>query len=346
MKKSKHPTVLTISDLAGVSPSTVSRALNDDARISQEVRAKVQRIAKEQGYTPNALARSLVSRTSGVVGLVLGNLNNPFYAELAEIIHARIALMGKRLMLLHIGGEQLDMESMQTVFQYQMDGCIVTSASMSSKVAEICERYRLPMVMINRVAQLHSCAVSCHNYDGGYWIADALLAAGHRKLAAVGGRPNTSTSQNREAGFLECMSQRGVEPWARYCGHSTYDGGYKAGCEILSAKEHPDAIFAINDIMALGVLDAAREFGVKVPDDISVVGFDDIRAASWAGYNLTTIAQPVEAMVERALDLLFARMSDPTLAGEEHYIRGEFRIRGTARLGSELVLAGSEAGRG
>lgn len=342
MATERRPTIRTISERAGIAPSTVSRALKGDTRISPKTRERVVEIAREEGYTPNAIARGLVSRSSGVIGIVLGNMHNPFFGELLDRLHHRLVEEGRRPMLLHIGGRTLDIETMQTVFQYQMDGCIIASASLTSKAADVCDRYSVPMVMINRIAQQRSCAVSCNNADGARLLGELLIEAGHRRIGAVGGHPDTSTSQDRELGFMSAMSEAGLQlsHWQR--GHSTYEGGFAAGLEMAAARPRPKAIFAINDIMAIGVIDAVRRNGLRVPEDLSVVGFDDIRAASWEGYRLTTIAQPLDAMIDRSLALLSERIQDPRLAGEDLYIRGELRVRSSAQLPSRLMVGVAE----
>ena len=334
---SSLPTVRTISALAGVSPSTVSRALKGDPRISEKTRATVAAIAQQEGYAPNAMARGLVTRSSGVVGIVLGNMENPFYGELVERLHDRLAEVGKYPMLMHIGGETLDSEAIKPIREYQMDGCIIAAARLSSKAAETCAHNRLPMVMINRVARIHSCAVSCDNYAGGVMAGDLLIRAAHRHIAFIAGREDTSTSEDRESG-LHCAlrkAEMALKGWAR--GYYTYDGGFIAAKELLAGKPRPDAIFAANDIMALGAIDAVRESGLRVPDDVSVIGFDDIRSACWHNYRLTTIAQPVDAMVTRALALLMERIENPGLSGESISIQGEIKVRASARLPAELV---------
>jgi LacI family transcriptional regulator len=328
------PTVSTISKLAGFSPSTVSRALKGDVRISEETRAAIVAIAQEQGYAPNAYARSLVTKSSGVVGIVLDRVANPFYGELVERIHERLVEIGKYPMILRFDGGSLDseMEAIQPILQYRMDGCIIASASLTSKAAEVCARHRLPMVMINRVARAHSCAVSCNNYRGGIMVGDLLVEAQHSRIAYISGRQDTSTSEDREAGLRHALQKSGREPFGFVRGHYTYDGGYAAARELLSGRERPDAIFAANDIMAIGAIDAARDMHLSVPNDVSVVGFDDIQAARWHSYRLTTVAQPVDVMITRALELLVERIRDPDLEGEDISIQGELRIRGSARL--------------
>ncbi len=185
---------------------------------------------------------------------------------------------------------------------------------------------------MNRIPRVHSCAVSCNNAAGGRLLGELLVAAGHRRIALVAGTPNTSTSGDREAGAVAALTSHGIVPFARLEGYSTYEGGFAAGLELAARPQRPDGIFAINDIMAFGVIDAFRKGGLSVPDDVSVVGFDDIQSASWPSYDLTTVSQPIHTMVERALDLLAARMKDPELPGEEAYIMGELKVRGSARL--------------
>lgn len=342
IQRPSPPTVRTISSLAGVSASTVSRALKGDSRISKATRERVVAIAEQQGYTPNAFARGLVTRSSGVVGIVLGNMVNPFYGELVECLYRHLITMGKAPMILHIGGKTLDLEAIQPVVQYQMDGCIIASAPLSSTASGACARRQLPMVMINRVARTHSCAVSCNNHAGGYLVGELLIEADHKAIAFVAGRKDTSTSEDREAGLRQALNDAGrdLAAWCR--GNYTYEGGYAAGIELLSALNRPDAIFSANDVMAFGVIDAARHLGLSVPEDVSIIGFDDIQMASWDTYRLTTIGQPLETMVTRCLELLAERMQDPTMPGEQLYIQGELRVRGSARLPQHIMTTSPE----
>jgi DNA-binding LacI/PurR family transcriptional regulator len=332
MSAALSPTIRTISELAGVSPSTVSRALKDDPRISHKTRTAIVAIAQEQGYMPNAMARGLVTRSSGVIGIVVGNMENPFYGELVERLHRRLVEIGKYPMLLHIGGETLDTDAIRPIREYRMDGCIIAAARLSSRAAEACTVNRLPMVMINRVARVHSCTVSCNNYAGGVMIGELLVDAQHERIAFIAGREDTSTSEDRESGLRRSLRKAGLELVGRARGLYTYEGGFVAAQELLASKPRPDAIFAANDIMALGAMDAIRAAGLKIPDEISVIGFDDIRPSRWHNYQLTTIAQPIDAMITRALSLLVERMAMPDLPGENISIDGELCMRASARL--------------
>lgn len=327
-----RPTISTIAAKAGVSHSTVSRSLHGHPSIPAATRERIGAIARDLGYRPNVLARGLVTRRSGVVGVVVGEITNPFFPELIERLGHHLSARDRQMMVFHVGSERSVADSIRSLLQYQIDGCIIASASINSQVAQICAEADLPVVLINRVATGSCAAISCDNRDGGRAVAEALIAGGHRRLAFIAGREDTSTSIEREAGFTEALRRHGLDLHAREVGGFTYDGAFSAARRLL-AGPRPDAIFAANDIMACGVIDALREANVRVPDHISVVGFDDIAVASWPSYRLTTVSQPIEAMIERAVDYLFRRIDDPMIPPESIYIRGDLIPRASARLG-------------
>jgi DNA-binding LacI/PurR family transcriptional regulator len=330
----ERATVVTLARLAGVAASTVSRALKGDVRISPETRRRIVALASAHGYQPNVLARTLSSGRSGLVGLVLGPVENPFYADLMEEAVAQSALRGLRLMLLHAGGGPIEDRTTEALLQYKVDGCLISSAELSSRAAQICAAHDVPVVMVNRVPRLHASAVACDNRQGAEVLADLLLAAGHATFAIIKGNADTSTSIERERGFAERVSERGGEVLLRVNGGSTYDGGFSAGrmfAEMPAAKR-PHAIFSVADIMAMGVMDALRIAGVATPGDISVVGFDGIAAAARPIYSITTVAQPLRAMIGRGLDMLTARIGAAGLPDEVVTLRGELVVRRSARL--------------
>ena len=321
----------TISDEAGVSASTVSRALNDDPRISAGRRAAIAAIAERVGYTPHANARSMVIRRTGLIGFVTGSAANPFYPELFEKLVDVAARRDLRVMPLHMSHEPLSEAALRPLLQYQMDACIMTSIELSSRAADICDRHGLPVVMVNRVPRLHGCAVSCNNAGAGEVLAELLLRNGHRRIALVAGTPTASTSRDRELGVRRTLSGAGLELQARCEGGSTYVGGYAAGLALWAA-ERPDAVVCVNDVMAFGLMDALRRQGASIPGDVSVVGIDDVMAASWTSYDLTTVAQPLETMADRALDMLVRRIERPDLPPEVAYVDGQLRLRGSVRI--------------
>jgi LacI family transcriptional regulator len=330
------PTTQIISTLAGVSKSTVSRALQDDARISLKTRKRIAAIAEELGYTPNAMARSLVTRKSGVIGYVIGQTENLFYQEQVERISRVASDRGVHLMLFQIplGGDLA--QQVPSMLQYRLDGCIIiASVPMSPESIATCARYRMPVVLLNRLATGSSASsVFCANVDGARRVAEFLVAGGHRRIAFVGGRPDSPISHDREAGFVAGLAAAGHTLAARRTGHFTFEGGFAAARELISlpADERPDAIFAASDVMAFGVLDALRAAGLKAAEDVSVVGFDGVRAGAWPAYDLTTVAQPIEAMFARAVDLVNRRDGKDPSPPETVYVQAEFRLRRSARI--------------
>ena len=327
-------TVITLARRAGVAASTVSRALKGDSRISADTRRRIEALATEAGYLPSAMARTLSGGRSGLVGLVLGANDNPFYAELMHEAIRQAAERGMRLLLLHAGGGPIEDRTAEALLHYQVDGCLITSAELSSRAAEICAEHRVPVIMVNRVPRLHASAVACDNLGGGKVLAELLLDAGHRRFAVVRGNATTSTSIDRERGFCDTVHAAGGEVGHKVNGLSSYPGGYAAGQRFAAMKPgaRPHAVFAVADIMAMGIIDGVRSAGLRVPEDISVVSFDGIEAGGWPPYALTTIKQPLAAMVGRGLDLLVARIGGSPVPDEVVSLRGELVIRGSARL--------------
>lgn len=340
-KDMDHPTrraratILTLSRSAGVSPSTVSRALKGDPRISKSMRARIAELASDAGYMPNALARTLSSGRSGLLGLVLGPRSNPFYAMLLEEVVAQSAERGLRFLILHAGPGPIEDRTTEALLQYQMDGCLITSADMSSRAAEICAANGVPVVMINRVPRLHASAVSCDNAEGGARMAEHLLQGGHRRAAIIHTGGASSNGIDRERGFSEVFQAGGGAITSRFDGRSVYEGGHAAGRDIaaMAPEMRPDCVFAVSDIIAMGTMDALREAGLAVPRDISVSGFDSIPEAARAAYDITSFEQPLVAMVRRGLDLLAARILEPGLPDEAVTLRGHLIVRGSTRRG-------------
>jgi DNA-binding LacI/PurR family transcriptional regulator len=337
-------TVVTIARRAGVASSTVSRALNGDPRISAATRERIAAIAMDLGYMPDALARTLSGGRSGLIGLVLGPVENPFYVALLQEVVAQAATRGLRLLILHLGAGAVEEETMRALRQYRVDGCLVTSAQLSSDIADLCGQRGVPVVMLNRVTRLRASSVSCDNLDGAAEMARFLVGEGHRRFVLVGADTISSTVMERERGFTQALAAADLQPARFSGGASSWMGGFAVGERVaaLPCGELPHAVFGVSDIMALGVMDALRGHGLRVPEDISVAGFDDIAEAARPTYALTTVSQPLVPMVRRGLDLLLARMQDPTLPDEVTLLRGTLTLRAStqARASTRGVCAG------
>jgi DNA-binding LacI/PurR family transcriptional regulator len=328
-----RPTIKTIAGLAKVSVSTVSRSLSDDPSISKATKRRVNALAKSVGFVPNIAARGLARRSTSLVGFVIGPFTNPFYLEMLPILASRLTDRGAQLMVFRVKDASGFESTLAALAQYQVKGCLIAAASFTPEAAQICTRFRIPVVMINRLADLYASSVNCNNREAGEQVAALLCAEGRRRLAYVGGTDLETTVQDldREQGFRTKALALGVKVGKRYAGAYTYDGGGSAADLLLRQQPDVDGIFVANDIMAFGVLDRLRRAGVSIPKRVSLVGFDDLAASSWDAYNLSTVRQPVEAMIDRAYDLLAAHSDDTAPPAESSFLRGTLILRGTTR---------------
>jgi len=335
---------MDVAKAAGVSTATVSRAMQRDGVVSPATREKVLEIAASLRYRPNNLARGLARRQNSLIGVVVGDITNPFYPEVIERLTKRLTNAGLHTMLVNmVDGVDIE-ETLSPLLAYQVKATVFVAAPYTSDACEICRSHDIPCFLLNRyVRRRDITSVTCDNLAGGRLVAELLLNAGHRKLAYISGRPDTSTNRDRAKGFSDALRDRGhppciIEPGGAY----SYEAGYKAALRLIPAQHEIDAVFCANDIVALGALDALRHaLGMKVPNDISVIGFDDIAAASWPAYDLTTIRQPLERMIDVLVSAILrgdAADSDkkPGLVA----IPGELVARSSARL-SERPAASS-----
>ena len=330
-------TARDVARILGISTATVSRAFTDNAVIAPETRDKVLRIAERIGYQPNPFARSLTTKRSQIAGIVVADITNPFYPEVLAVLTRRLQEAGLQTMLFFAGPDRSVDDSLPMLLQYSPDIAIVLAATMSSEMVNVCRQAGTPVLLFNRyIPNSHAAAVCCDNQAGGRLVAEVLIAAGHRRLAFIAGLPDTSTNRDRFLGFSEMCRELGHPPPILAEGGSfTYEAGHTAIKRLLDRADPPDAVFCANDIVAIGALDAARrELGISVPEELSVVGFDDIAMAAWPSYSLTTIRQPTNAMIEATIaqtKLLLADRDGPT---ETQILPGRLVRRSSARLGA------------
>jgi DNA-binding LacI/PurR family transcriptional regulator len=316
-----------------VSQSTVSRVFSRDERLSQLTRDRVLKIAGDLGYKPNAIARSLSTQRTQIIGVVASYMTNPFFPVVLQAFTQRLHELGWRVLLFTAGTNEDVDDLLPEVLAYQVDGLIIVTATLSSKMTREVLQRGTPVVLFNRYAPgSGASAVSCANYEGGRLVADTLFDAGHGRLAYIAGRPDTSTNADRQKGFLERLSELHVLDCRVEPGNFTYEGGFAAAHRLLKSRTPPDAIFCANDITALGALDAARKLKVQVPDELSVIGFDDIPMGQWAAYDLTTVRQPVEEMIDASIELLLERVENSKLGSVLKFLPGTLVRRGSARL--------------
>lgn len=301
---------VTVKDLArdlGMSVSTVSRAFYDDAVIAEQTRDLVLRRAAEIGYSPNPFARSLITKRTRIVGIVVSDLTNPFYPEVLTRLTEGLQAIDMNVMLFASSQSKDVDESVSLLLSYQPDLVIVLAATMLSEAAEACRRAGTPIIFFNRhTADGRSFAVTCDNDKGASEAADHLIERGYRRLGYIAGRADASTNIERWQGFRRRCIERGLaEPLVSEAGAFSYAGGYEAARRLLDPALRPEAVFCANDILAIGCMEAAKhEYGLEVPRDLGLIGFDDISLADWPSHRLTTVRQPMKAMIAATIELV------------------------------------------
>jgi len=326
-------TSLEVARRAGVSQSAVSRVFTPGASASQKTAQKVRKAAAELGYRPNVLARAMVSGKSRMIGLVVAYLNNQFYPEALEKLSNALQERGYHVLMFMASqtAGNID-EVVGEILDYQVDGIIAASVALSSSLSQRCADAGVPIVLFNRSEDGGAISsVTSDNLAGGRKVAEFLLAGGHQKIGHIAGWEGASTQRDREAGFTAALAEAGQPLHAREVGDFRIDTAREATRRMF-ASDPPDAVFVANDHMAFAVLDTLRsELGLSVPGDVSVVGYDDVPAASWPAYDLTTVRQPANRMVAETVDLLLEKIENTAAAPRRIAIDGPLIVRGSAR---------------
>lgn len=331
--KKRPVTSQQVAALAGVSQSAVSRSFSANASIAPKTREKVLAAAKQLGYRPNSIARSLITRSSRTIAVVMSQLDNPFYAQMLDHAARRFQQHGYHLLLFMGSDEEQSASVMAEILQSQADGILMLAAMLSSSFAEECVERGIPVVMINRTVAFDGVSqVAGDNYRGGYWVGELLVKTGCERIAFIAGLPESSTSSQRRQGFLDALAMQGRACWAEVRGDYQFATAQAVTRELFHVAPYPDAIFAANDHMAVAVMDTLRaEMGLRVPEDVSVVGFDNTPVAAWPSYQLTTVQQPVEGMVDEAITLLLAQIESGNVSGERKVLPIEPVVRTSTR---------------
>lgn len=335
-----------IAKLAGVSQSTISRVLQNHPSVSAETRAAVLKVLAETKYRPNLMARAMKTNRTNTIGVVVARLSNPLYPELLQIIGARLRDAGQGMVVwdAETEGEQAPSDAAR---QGLVDGVIFTTATADTQALQDIQSFATPAVLLNRVVEGRQCdSVSSDNYAGGQEVAEYFVRCGRSCIGMITGSSKASTIREREHGFRDGLRKYGVELAPNRCmgvDIFSYQNGSHAMQRLLEAANRPDAVFCANDIVALGAVDAARAYGIRVPEDIWVVGYDDIEMASWHAYELTTVRQPLHEMVDAAVQLLLKRIESPDVHWVNRCLANHLVVRQTtARTPMPAV---SNAGR-
>ena len=338
MKPHNKVTSHEVAALAGVSRSAVSRTFTPGASVSVKTREKVENAARKLGYRPNALARSLIVRSTRMIGLVMAEWQNPFYTRMLRQFSERFQAEGYQLLLLTSASDAGVDDAVRRLLQYQVDGLLIVSAKPSEAMAEECERAGTPVVLINRHSPvIRASSVTCDNAQIGRDIFAMLQSAGYRRVALVLGDPGVLTGIERNAAINEAAAAgKDIRVVAEISGCLGYEAGRQAVIDMWKAAERPDAIVCSSDPTALGILDGARlDLKLAVPEELAVVGLGDIPQSSWGAYRLTTVHLPVDEMINLAVEDLLAHLEDPQLEPRPMTARARLVHRDSVRVRPE-----------
>ncbi|MEM1284251.1 MAG: LacI family DNA-binding transcriptional regulator [Pseudomonadota bacterium] len=328
-------TAADVARRAGVSQPTVSRVFTPGTYVSEDKVKRVRDAAHELGYLPNTLARSLNTGRSYTIGIVLAYLKNPFYPEALQKLSERFSEHGYHVMVFFAANMAEEVDGVvDNLLAHQVDGIILASVSMSNQLTTRLQDLSIPYVLFNRAQEDASLpAVTSTNILGGRLAGRFLAAGGHKRIAHIAGWRKSLNGRDRQQGFVEGLAEYGMEPFSIIDSHYRRTMAVDATRQLFEGSEVPDAIFVGNDHMAFAVLETLRcDLGLRVPEDVSVVGYDDVPMAAWKTYDLTTLRQPVDAMVDATVSMLTGlidRNGHPTGRLE---IESSLVVRGSARV--------------
>ncbi len=330
-------TAAQVASLAGVSQSAVSRVFTPGASVSTKTATKVRDAAEKLGYRPNVLARSLITGKSRIIGLVVAYLDNQFYPDVLERLSNALKAEGYHVLVFMASRTSGNIDTvLEEILDYQVDGILLAAVSMSSELAHRCRAAGVPVVLFNRTQDDdHLSSITSDNVAGGRKIAEHLLHCGYHRISYIAGWEGASTQRDREQGFLEGLRAAGLSLHSREVGDFQYEQAQNAARKMFSADNIPEAVFVCNDHMAFAVMDVLRsELGLRVPEQVAVIGYDDVPVSAWAAYNLTTVRQPANRMVEAAVQTLMEQITEPNTKPCRASFDGPLIVRGTTRVNS------------
>lgn len=324
-------TMKQVAERAGVSTSTVSHVINNTRVVSDEVRERVLSIIAEMRYIPSAVARSLKNDRTGTIGMMVPNNSNPYFAELIQGIEDAAFKVGYNVILCNAYDDPKKQAAyLRVLMEKRIDGLILVASGADEELSALLRHQPIPMVLVDReVAGVDADYIESDHERGSYLATKYLLELGHRDIGCVSGPIDLPPSRNRVVGYLRALKEAGVRFRLDLLVRSdfTSEGGYAAFRQLLSLKRPPTAIFASNDLMAIGGLSAASEMQVQVPAQLSVVGYDDIALASFTTPRLTTVVQPKYEMGQRITNVLIDRIMGTTLPPQHVQMETRLEVR-------------------
>ncbi|EIZ1344165.1 substrate-binding domain-containing protein [Vibrio parahaemolyticus] len=331
-------TMKDIAKLAGVSTSTVSHVINKTRFVSEEISERVNNAAKELNYyAPSALARSLKVNRTQTIGMLVTTSTNPFFGEVVKGVERSCYHKGYSLILCNTEGDNERMrQSINTLLQKRVDGLILMCSSLEGERIDVFERYPdIPVVVMDWGPMLFtSDKIQDNSLRGGYLAAKYLIDCGHTEIGCITGPLIKHQAQMRYEGYKRAMNEAGLEFNANWIIESDFEceGGYQAFKKMAERGTLPSSIFVSNDMMAVGVINAANELSIKVPDDLSIIGYDDIHIAKFMSPSLTTIHQPKYRLGQAAVETLVRRLDDKSNEAQVVQLEPTLVVRNSVKL--------------
>ena len=324
-------TIHDVARTAGVSVATASRALNHKGEIGPDKRARVLAAAQTLGYAPSSMARALVSGRSRILGVLINNNASPVYAELLRGIEDAANAAGFTLLFSNSADSQEQaLHCLATLQSMHVDGLLLTPVQTDRRDIELLQRSSLPfMLLLRHFPDLEADYVIVDNVAGGYLVTSHLLELGHRRIGHLAGPAHTSTAQGRLTGYRQALAERGAPFDQGLLTHADYTiaGGYEGARRLLERSDRPTALFAATDLQAVGVLKAARELGLRIPEDLALAGGDDIELAEFLEVPLTTFRQPAREIGMLGAEILMARLRVGSQALQQVVLKPKLIVR-------------------
>ena len=339
VREQRRLNLVDIAKMAGVSRSTVSRVLNDDPKVSDGVRARVRKVLTETRFHPNAAARSLATHRSGIIGLVFPRVFTMMFTDPWASVLIRGCLEGSEradLSLVHMLVSTDDQASVDRFFERSvmgrhLDGVVLASHVLGDKLVSRLRESDFPYVLVGRDEHRTANFVDIDNRQAARVATQHLIDHGYRNIMHMSGPPDLVTALDRQEGFFDAIRSAGIAPESVRveCAYFEQVTAYEVALRILQQPDRPDAIFAADDAMAIGAIQAARELGVHVPGDLAIIGFDDIDMNRMLRPHLTTVRQPSDALGRAAVGMLSHLISNPSPDPTQQWLSAELIVRGS-----------------
>ncbi len=326
-------TLKEVAERAGVSRSAVSRTFTPGASVSEKTRARVERAASDLGYHPNALASSLTTGRTKMIGLVSNNFHNPFFLEVFDLFTRGLQERGLRPLLVNLSDETDPENSVRMLRAYSVDGVIVASSTLPSGFSRAFRDAGMPVVhSFGRVSEKpHVDIVGIDNFECGRMAARELLARGYKNVAFLGGPEPATSTQDRLAGFRDVLTGAvGIEVTCSFADGYTFDAG-RAEMQRLLRSTPAEAYFCGDDVLSIGAMSAIADAGLSVPEDVGVIGLNDMKMARWENIDLTTIHQPIANIIEASIERITSALDVPDREPKARLFPCKVIERGTLR---------------